>query len=62
MSAILRASRDFWRALLRDANTMDAKTPIIAMTTRSSMSVKPPEVLLFGEEKNRMEFDEALNG
>ncbi|OGZ96894.1 MAG: hypothetical protein A2847_02705 [Candidatus Sungbacteria bacterium RIFCSPHIGHO2_01_FULL_50_25] len=36
-----RASRDFFRAVFNEARTMEARTPIIAITTRSSISVNP---------------------
>ena len=35
------ASRLFVRALLRETSTIEAKIPMIAITTKSSMSVKP---------------------
>src|SRR3990167_5722709 len=41
MSEIRRASRPFCRAVFKDARTTDDKIPIIAMTTKSSISVKP---------------------
>ena len=39
------AIRPLTRALLRDANTTDERSPIIAITTKSSIRVKP--LLLF---------------
>src|SRR3989338_6824737 len=44
-SAMRRASRPFLRATLRDERTTDERSPMIAITTSSSMSVKPFEEL-----------------
>jgi hypothetical protein len=41
-----RASRDFWRAVFKDARTTDERMPMMAMTTRSSIKVKPRAVFL----------------
>ena len=34
-------SRALFRAVVREASTIDVNTPIIAITTRSSIKVKP---------------------
>ena len=41
MSATRRASRDFLRALFKDAKTTEAKIPIMAITTSNSIKVNP---------------------
>src|SRR3989344_1219447 len=41
MSARRRASRDFLRAVFKEASTIEASNPIMAITTKSSMRVKP---------------------
>src|SRR3989338_6526208 len=41
MSETLLASRDFFLALFKEANTTEANIPIIAITTSNSMRVKP---------------------
>ena len=39
--SLIAASAPFERAVLRDASTTEAKIPMIAITTKSSISVKP---------------------
>src|SRR3990167_9752861 len=39
--ALNSASRAFWRALFKLTSTMDAKMPMIAITIKSSINVKP---------------------
>ncbi|OGF61317.1 hypothetical protein A2662_00485 [Candidatus Giovannonibacteria bacterium RIFCSPHIGHO2_01_FULL_45_33] len=48
-SAIRLASRDFFLAVFNEANTIEAKMPIMAITTKSSIRVKPlpPPFFLF---------------
>ena len=41
MSTNLRASRAFFLALFSEAKTTEDRMPMMAMTTKSSISVKP---------------------
>src|SRR3989338_10091030 len=45
--AWIPASAPFWRALPKETSTMDAKMPMMAMTTKSSMRVKPLLLITF---------------